>query len=331
MTENRPFRFGIVLGGIMAHQQWQVLARRIEDDGFSTLQVADHFFSGFSPFLSLLSAAEATQRLRVGSFVLSNDFRYPAVLAKEIATFDVMTEGRFELGMGAGWHPGEYQQAGIPFESPAIRVARLAESIRILKGLLSSRDGEPFTFQGDHYAIQGLIERPTPVQIPHPPILIGGAGKHLLSLAAREADIVGINMNLGGERKNFADMSPARLTQRLGWIREAAGERFAQLELNLLLQKVIITDDPTSIVTRFIENQGWSEKTVRRDQFSSVSGWSDLTPEQLLASPYYLIGSLDQIIEKVYMLREQYGISYFSIFQEAHDAMKTVVAQLAGR
>ncbi len=326
MTGKRPFRFGVVLEGANSRAEWQAKAHKVEDLGYSTLLVPDHFFTRFSPVAALLSAAEATKTLRVGSFVFANGFRYPAVLAKEVATLAVLTEGRFDLGIGVGWHGGEHEQAGISFDAPGVRVSRLEESIYIIKQLFAD---EPATFSGQYYTIMNLNGLPKLVQRPHPPIFIGGAGKRLLSLAAREADIVGVNMKLGSG-KAFVDMSGTALARRVSWIREAAGERFAQLELNLLIQKVIATDRRYHTVEQYISKQGWGESTVRRDQVSSVSGWSDVTVEQVLEMPYFLIGSVDQFVEKLQMLREQYGVSYFTLFEEALDTFAPVVARLAG-
>jgi probable F420-dependent oxidoreductase len=206
-----------------------------------------------------------------------------------------------------------------------IRVARLEESLHIIKRLFAD---EPVAFSGQHYTITNLKGLPKPVQRPHPPILLGGAGKRLLSLAAREADIVGIHVKLEGG-KNFADMSGSALARRVGWIREAAGERFPQLELNLLILKVIITDRPYATIEQCIRNQGWGEYTGETDQANSLSGWSDMTVEQIIEMPYFFIGTVDQLVEKLQMLRERYGISYVTVFAEALDTFAPVVARLA--
>lgn len=328
MREKRPFRFGLLLEGADSRTEWQEQVRKVEDLGYSTLLMPDHFFARFSPIVALISAAEATKTLHVGSFMFSNDFRHPTVLAKEVATLDILTDGRFELGMGAGWHHGEYQQTGISFDDPGVRVSRLEESIHILKLLLA--DG-PATFSGQHYTITNLRGLPRPLLRPHPPLLIGGAGKRLLSLAAREANIVGIHMKLeSGNGKNFMDMSAAALARRVEWIREAAGERFDQLELNMSIQKAIFTDHPHQTVEQFIRNQNWGESTTRWDNLSQMHGWSDITTEQFLEMPFLLIGSVSQMVEKLQMLREQYGISYITVYGAVLDAFAPVVAKLAG-
>lgn len=324
MTAKRPFRFGVVVGAD-TRTEWQTKARKVESLGYSTLLVADHFFTRFSPVAALLSAAEATHTLRIGSFVFSNDFRHPTVLAKEAATLDILTDGRFELGIGAGWHSSEYQQAGIPFDAPGVRVSRLEESINIIKALLADK---PVTFSGQHYTVTNLHGLPKPLQRPHPPLLVGGTGKRILSLAAREANIVGIAMRLGSG-KDFADMSGASLARRIDWIREAAGERFDEIELNMSMQRVILTDQPRSIIEQFIRNRSWGD-TAGWDQISSMQGWSDITVEQILGMPFLLIGSVDDFVEKLQMLREEYGVSYFTVFAEALDVFAPVVARLAG-
>jgi len=214
--------------------EWAENARRVEALGYDTLLLPDHFAPDlFAPIPALTAAALATTTLRVGTTVFDNDFRHPAMLAKEIATIDVLSDGRFEVGLGAGWKKEEYDQVGIPFDPPGTRVGRLEETVRVLKGLWA--DG-PLTFTGQHYTIQALESFPKPVQRPHPPIFIGAGGKRLLSFAAQEADIIGIiaqALPAGG--LDVASDSEARLAEQVRWIREAAGERFSHVELAALI------------------------------------------------------------------------------------------------
>jgi probable F420-dependent oxidoreductase len=290
--------------------EWAENARRIEALGYDTLLMADHFnLDLYAPIPALTAAALATTTLRVGTTVFANDFRHPAMLAKETATIDVLSDGRLEVGIGAGWKKVEYEQAGISFDPPGMRVDRLQEAVRVLKGLWG--DG-PLTFSGQHYTIQDLDNWPQPVQRPHPPIFIGAGGKRLLSYAAQEADIIGIIAQAlpAGGLDSQSD-SEARLAKQVGWVREAAGERFDHLELAALIWAVSVTDDPHAAAEAMAQTSG-------------------LTPEQVLASPYYLLGSIDGIVERLVSLREQYGVSYYSTFPRDVEAFSPVVARLAG-
>ena len=195
VPHRRPFRFGVGPGAIALGSAgtWRDFARRIEDLGYATLSVGDHLVGGHGPVAAIAAAAEATTRLRVGALTFCNDYRHPVVLAQEAATLDLLSDGRLELGIGAGWMRADYERAGIPLDPAGERVERLAEAITVIKGCFA---GEPLTFDGAHYRIDGHVGRPAPVQRPHPPILVGGAGPKVLTLAARKADIVGLNVNL---------------------------------------------------------------------------------------------------------------------------------------
>src|SRR5438876_677403 len=188
MSKPRPFRFGVSVHGSKSRAEWIGIARQAEALGYSTLLIPDHLGDQLSPIPALVAAADATSTLRIGSLVFDNDFRHPVMLAKEAATLDVLSGGRFELGIGAGWLRSEYEQAGIPYDPPGVRVGRMEEALQIIKGLFADR---PVTFSGTYYKVSALEGQPKPVQRPHPPILIGGGGKRILSIAAREATIVG--------------------------------------------------------------------------------------------------------------------------------------------
>ena len=306
----RPFRFGVTAPTVLSGPAWVERVRRIEQLGYSIVHVPDHFRDQLAPVPALTAAAVATTRLRVGSLVFSNDFRHPVVLAKEAATLDVLSGGRFELGLGSGWLREEYDQAGIPFDAPGTRIERLAESVAIVKGLLA---GERVTFTGRHYAIAGLPGRPHPVQRPHPPILIGGGGQRTLSLAAREASIVGLvpRARRDGGGLDRADFGEAALRQKVEWVRAAAGDRFEALELHALIQAVVVSD----------------RRTVAEQLASRFS----VPPELLLESPYVLAGTVDEICETVRQRRERYGISYLTVFDRDLEAFAPVVARLGGR
>src|SRR5262245_48079892 len=238
----RPFRFGVNVAGVPA-EQWLAFARTVEALGYSTLHLPDHLTERPAPLPALAAAAAVTSRLRLGPFVLNNDFRHPLLLAREAATLDVLSGGRFELGLGAGYAKAEYDEAGLPFERGGVRVERLAESVTIVKRLFA---GEAVTFAGQHYRIHGHTIHPLPVQRPRPPILIGGNGPRLLTLAATEADIVGLTgltFAGGGRQRDLAGFRPAGVDERVALVRKVAGARLEEIELNALVQRVVVTED----------------------------------------------------------------------------------------
>ena len=221
----RAFRFGVQLSGPADAKGWVEQARRIEDLGYSTATMPDHFTDQLAPMPALAAAAAATTTLRVGALVFDNDYKHPVVLAKELATMDVLSDGRVEIGIGAGWMESDYRAAGMPYDRPGVRIDRFAEAIAVIKG--SMADGA-CSFDGTHYTITDYDGLPKPVQRPHPPILIGGGGRRVLSIAAREADIVGINGNLASGvigPEAVATMTREAVVERVGMVRDAAGER----------------------------------------------------------------------------------------------------------
>src|SRR6266545_3598286 len=229
------FRFGVNVGRATSRAEWTEKARKLEDLGYSVLTVPDHLTDLLAPLPALVSAAEATTHLRVGTNVLNNDLRHPVLVAREAATVDLLTDGRFELGLGAGHMQSEYDQVGLGFDAAGTRVARLAEAVTIIKGLLT---GEPVTFVGRHYRVTNHQLYPLPVQRPHPPVLIGGNGRQLLTLAAQEADIMGLTgftLRRGGTAPDFTGWKAAGIEERMQLIREAAGDRYAHIELNALV------------------------------------------------------------------------------------------------
>ena len=309
MGTTRPFRFAAAGFEAASKRAWAENARRAEALGYAVFLVADHVDVPFAPVPALVAAADATTTLRVGCTVFCNDYRHPALLAKEAATVDVLTDGRFEFGLGAGWVKAEHDQAGIPFDPPGVRVARMEEALGIIKALWA---GGPVHHQGTYYTIAGLAGTPAPVQRPHPPIFVGGGGKRLLSFAAREATIVGVAPKaLPGGGLDWAGSTEAALAEKIEWVRRAAGARFPRLELALLAFAVAVTDR-------------------RREAAERVASAFGLTPEQALAAPDYLIGSVEQIAERLRGLRDRYGVSYVSVFPQDMEAFAPVVARLAG-
>jgi probable F420-dependent oxidoreductase len=311
MSPTHPFRFGVQASGPASAGEWAELARKVEDLGYSTLTCADHLDEQFAPIPALTAAALATSTLRVGAMVLANDYRHPVLAAKEAATVDVLSEGRFEVGLGAGWMTTDYEQSGIPHDRAGVRVDRMVEAIAVMKGLFAEG---PFSFQGEHYTITDHDARPKPVTQPHPPFLIGGGGKRVLGIAAREADIVGINPNLkaGEIGPDAASDATAEATDRkVGWVREAAGDRFDDLELNSLMFACIRTDD-------------------RAGTAEMMAGLFGISPAEVLEVPHALMGTVDEMVDDLEARRDRWGFSYHVVQQDAMDAIAPVVARLAG-
>ena len=311
MSKPRPFRFAVQEHRAPSAKAWKDNARRVEAHGYSALYLPDHFTDQVGPFAALMAAADATTSLRVGSLVFDNDYRHPVVLAKEAATIDLLSEGRFDLGLGAGWMASDYEQAGIPFDPPGTRIGRMEESLQIIKGLFA---GAPFTFTGKHYQVKDIEGSPLPVQKPHPPILLGGGGRRMLRLAAREADIVNVNFDLreGRVSRNLIHTGLASATdEKLTWIKEAAGERLDRVELSVTIFLANITDDRESVATAMAAGIG-SE------------------PEEVLEVPHFLIGTVDEIVDDLQRRRDRYGISYVIVPGEVAEAFAPVVGRLAG-
>jgi probable F420-dependent oxidoreductase len=310
VTELRPFRFGVVGINARSRVEWAEKARKAEALGFATLLVWDHFADQLAPLPALLAAADATTSLRVAPCVLANDYRHPVVLAKEAATIDLLTDGRFELGIGAGWNRDEYQRAGLPFDPPLVRVRRLAESVQLIKALFGDA---PVNYQGQYYTVTDLQGFPRPTQRPHPPIMIGGARRHMLALAAREANIVAFATKVDADgTQHFGDSTGPAIARKLAWVREVAGPRFTNLELHIHVGGVIVTPQ-------------------RRETAEQMAPTVGLTGPQLLDCLQALIGTVDEIEADLVRRREQYGISYIGIDERFMDALAPIVARLAGR
>ena len=309
----KPFRFGVNVRDAASRAEWVDKARRVENLGYSSLTLPDHLADMLAPIPAVVSAAEATKRLRVGTNVLNNDLRHPVVVAREAATVDLLTDGRLDLGLGAGYMQSEYDQAGLRFDPGATRVERLGEAVTIIKGLLR---GKKVTFAGQHYRIAAHTIHPLPVQRPHPPILIGGNGRRMLTLAAKEADIVGlsgITFRAGGTEPDLSSWKTAAVDERVRLVREAAGDRYDRLELSALVQRVIVTDNPRQA----------AEELAKR--------WSQLSAEEILEAPHALIGTVDHLVEELQRRRERWGISHYITFEPYMDAFAPIVARLTGR
>jgi probable F420-dependent oxidoreductase len=309
MTLTRPFRFGVVVMEALGREAWREQAKRAEGLGYDILLAPDHIGIGLPGWpAALMAAADATDRLRIGTYVLDNNFRHPAFVAQDAATLDLLSDGRFELGLGAGWQLDNYTRTGIPWEAPRVRAGRLEEAVAIVKGLLA---GETVTFDGDHYQISELPGTPLPVQRPRPPLLIGGGGPRMLALAAREAEIVSVVMSSRQEGGLRLDIDTATVAGKIERVREAAGDRFEQIELNVLLQTVTTTDD-------------------RQAAAEALSAAWEIPTVMLLDSPYTLIGSVDEMVETLQRQRKELGITYVSVFERHWEAFNPVVERLAG-
>jgi len=315
----RPFRFIASMPRLdQSADRWKDAVRRIEASGFSTVSVSDHFTRGWvmEPSVAMMAAADATRQLRILSLVFANDYRHPVLLHKAMATVDVLSGGRLEIGIGAGWMLSDYEAAGIEQRSPRTRVARLAESVRILKGLFGP---SAFTFAGEHYHIKSLNGLPKAVQRPYPPLLIGGGGRQMLSLAATEADIVGLHANLrAGDWTESAasDLSAERIGEKVCWVKEAAakaGRSMESIELQFNIYACRIT----------------SRRSTADAAVSSFAARLNADPALLARSPAVLCGSLNQCVDALLEIRERYGISYFQLGSDVA-ATAPLVARLVG-
>ncbi len=307
----RPFRFGVQYSNAESPQAWRAEARKLEDLGYSTLFIPDHFGDEWGPIVALTVAAEATTTLRVGSLVLDNDYRHPLVLAKECATLDLVSEGRLEVGLGAGWMRSDYDQSGIAYDAPGTRVSRMAEGVQLLKRFWS---GEVVSFSGEFYEISEATCLPVPHTPGGPPVIIGGGSPRVLRLAVEHADIIGVNPSLASgtvDAATIAGTSPEAYRERIGWIRQAAGERFDDLELQSLV---------------FLAQIGRPQAVIA-EEMSALMGYS---AEQVATSSTVLIGTEDEIVETLERRREELGFSYWVLHRGDVEAFAPVVARLAG-
>jgi probable F420-dependent oxidoreductase len=309
----RPFRFNVQCSSPtqVDAASWRELARRCEGLGYTMLTVSDHLDEQVGPVAALMAAADATTTLRIGSIVFCNDFRHPVALAKEAATLDVLSGGRFELGIGAGWLRSDYERAGIALDPPGERICRLGEAVRVIKALWS---GEPVQFEGEHYSVHGLRGTPAPLQQPHPPVFIGGGGQRMLELAGREADVVGLNASMVRgviDSSIGLDATAEATARKLAWVKAAAGERWPALDLHTRVHFALVTDDRQGIADALAAGFG-------------------LQPADALGSPHALVGTVEQIRDDIVARREQFGINVIGLPLEAMDSFAPVVAELAG-
>ena len=307
----RAFRFGVQASAPADASAWRRLARHIESLGYSTLLLGDHVGDDdLAPIPALADAAAATTRLRVGTLVINNDLRHPALLARDIASLDIISGGRVELGVGGGWATSEYEALGLGFDEPATRVARLSEAIGIIRATWS---GDVVDETGAHYRVRGLRGTPRPTQRPGPPILVAGGGPVVSRIAGRQADIVGVHLRMrrDGSGEDWSTGTLAATRERVGWIRQAAGDRLARLELQMMVMSLDITADRGAAAERIAGSEGHPV-------------------EEVLESPYRLIGSLDEIAAQLQERRRDLGVSYFVVTLRDADAFAPVVSRLSG-
>jgi len=304
----QAFRFAVHSAHARDRDAWLAQARRAEELGYHTLYVPDHLGSQLSPIAALAAAATVTQRLRIGPYVFANDFRHPLVMAREAATLDILSGGRLELGLGAGWRPADYRQLGYRYDRPGLRIDRLVEALGIVKRLLA---GETVTHHGDHYRLDGARIGPRPIQR-HVPIQIGAGGPRMLRLAAREADVVGLipQFTIGG-RPTVSDATEGALARKVELVREAAGERFPKLELSI-----------------FVADAGMAGGSR---PLASVVTLGKAAATALIGSPYVLYGTGTRLRELLERRREALGIASYAIPGGAMEALAPLVERLAGR
>lgn len=314
---NRPIRFGVMADAVTRPDDLISLASWAELTGFSTLLLRDHviehtFGHQLGPLVAMTLVAARTTTLRIGTLAICNDYRPPVQLAKEIATLDVASGGRIELGLGAGFLAPEYAPLGIPFDSAGVRVSRLAEAVKLMKLLFG---GDSVTFHGDHYSLDEFESFPQPMQAGGIPILVAGSGDRMLRLAAREADIVGIQ-SASSDLSKVDDPTPRLaevIGERIEFVRQAAGDRFPEIELNAVIY-VDITEDREDTARKIIERRGWR----------------DLEVTDVLAMPTYFIGTLDEITRQILERRDAYGLSYLVTSQVQAPLIAPIVSDLTG-
>lgn len=311
MPTIRPFRFTVQASHLDAPEDLVPLARRAEDIGVSVLTVADHLDDQLAPVAALMAAADATTELRVGSLVFANDYRHPAILAREAATVDRLSGGRLEFGLGAGWMAADYRAAGIAMDPPKVRIERLEEALRVITALWT---GEPVHHHGTHYRLEGLRGVPVPAQRPRPPVTIGGGGRRILEVAARHADVVHLNPSLPMgviDHRAGPTATAASTEQKIDWVRAAAGDRFAGLELGVRVHLAFVTDE--------------------RDEFyEALAGGFGLSAADARQSPHALCGTIDEIAQDLEVRRERFGISNIGLSASAMEDLAPLIGRLAG-
>lgn len=307
----RRFRFGVEMMEPFAGMTWVESARHLESLGYSTLFVPDHMHEGYGPLVAMTAAAMATSSLVVAPMVFACDFRNPAVLARELASIDVLSEGRLEVGLGAGYNPLDYSRSGIPMDRPGVRIDRLIEHVAVLRGLFAPGT---FNFAGEHYRIEELDGTPKPYRSGGPPIIVAGGGKRLLTFAATAADIIGVNPTTAAGRDNVAtahDALPGSIDTKFEWIRSAAGDRFDSIEFTAWLGTAAVGNDTAALVDKLCARFG-------------------APAEDVLGSPIVLVGSEAEVEQRLHERRERWGYSYTVLQARTALDFAPIVARLTG-
>ena len=313
MSHHRPFRFGIQASSARSRTEWVDLARASEDLGYSCLTMPDHYDDQLAPVPALMTAADATTTLRIGALVWDNDYKHPIVLAKELATMDLLSDGRLEIGLGAGWMISDYEQMGMPYDRAGVRIDRFVEGLEIIRQHMGP---EAFSFSGEHYTITGHNGTPKPVQTP-PPILIGGGGKRVLTIAAQQADIIGINATMHAGKvgpEAIATMTAEAVDEKVAIAREAAIAcgRLDAIEWNVRAFMVNVTADGAAAR-------------------AGLAGAIGVEPSMVDTTPFALIGPPEELSERLLERREKWGFSYVIVGQQDVESFAPVVAALAGK
>jgi probable F420-dependent oxidoreductase len=317
----RPFRFGLQVARITDPNEWLAVARRAERDGYSSLLIPDHV-GRLATFPALMAAAAVTERITLGTYVLNQDFRPAAVLAQEAAAVQLLTNGRLELGLGAGWAKHEYAQSGIQFDSAGARVSRFGEYVQVVKGLLGA--SEPYSFEGRWFQIREYPPLPHLARFGAPPILIGGGSRQVLSIAGRYADSISVATRATPDGLfDVSNMTREAVENKLRWVREAAGDRFGQIELNVTTRQVHIVDDRRAAAREILER--WRAPGGR------IGGAHEIDEDDVLDSPYTALGTVDQIVAQLEAARERWGFSYVQVDGQDVDAFAPIMRRLIGR
>jgi probable F420-dependent oxidoreductase len=317
-----PFRFAVQATNAAGGREWRDTVRKVEDLGYSTLFLADHYLGpgpaqkvartprqDLAPIAAMAAAAAVSETLRIGSRVFCIDYHVPAVLAKEAATLDLLSDGRLEMGIGAGWSETEYNAMGLSFDRPGRRIAKLAEVVSLIK---AHWDGKELDYAGQIVQVRGYAGRPRPVQRPHPPIMIGGGGPRMLSFAGREADIVSMS-SVPFVARDAEGLDPHTVAQRrIGAVRAAAGERYGGLEIESSPYFTAITDNPEAALAKAASSTG-------------------IPVEVLREHPNVMIGSLESVVEMLYSRRDSLGVNYVTVQQSQIESFAPVVDRLTGR
>jgi probable F420-dependent oxidoreductase len=297
------------------------LAQQAEEYGFDSFMIPDHMGPQVGPIAALGALAVATEKIRLGTAVLANGFRHPAVLAKDAATIDVLSKGRLELGIGAGWMKEEFDKAGIAYDRPGVRIEKLDEALTILDVLLR---GQECNFEGKHYQVRGLKGSPRPRQGPRPPLAVGGGGPKMLALAAKHADIISVvPVTTQDGKLRLSGITMDKTAERVELIRKAAGDRFADIELNWTITTIVITDDREQVAEMALAAL---DKGFPPNMDVDVK----LSVEEILSSPYIAIGTFEEIADQIRAVRAKTGMSYVGVFPTQMDAFAPIITLLKG-